>query len=145
MFLLIFTGLFTFGAKAQLYKHSIGFALGTPLGVQYKGALSSNNAIDIVLGTIFNGVTVTGAYEWVFPVKGARDFQWFVGPAASIGAWDHDHDDGVFFAVYGGGGIEYKFNEIPLVLSFDLFPIGVSFIENSGYDFQCRAGIRYTF
>ncbi|MCL1943461.1 MAG: hypothetical protein FWF54_07965 [Candidatus Azobacteroides sp.] len=143
--LFIFSCAFILSANAQLYKNSIGVALGSPTGFQYKTFISDQNAVDLTLGTNYRGFNLTGAYEWNFPIPDAANFQWYIGPAAAVGYWDHKDDNGFFLAVYGGGGVEYKFDDIPLVLSLDLFPVGISFVEHSGYTFQSRLGIRYTF
>lgn len=143
-FLIVFVCSITFSANAQLYKHSIGATVGYPTGFEFKSFVTQRNALDIVMGTNFNGFSFTGAYLWNFEIPG-QDFQWYIGPASAMGLWDDSSEDGFFFAVYGGGGIEYKFDDIPLVISFDCYPVGVSFVKHSGYDFQCRAGVRYTF
>lgn len=142
----IFTLLFALlsGTNAQDYDNSVGLALGSPIGLQYKGKLFNDNVLDVVVGTNYSGFSLTGAYEWYFPIQ-LSNWYWFVGPSTSLGLWNEKEKDGFFLAIYAGGGIEYNFETLPLAISVDFFPIGISFFEYSGYDFQSRLGIRYTF
>jgi len=59
-------------ANAQ-YKHSLGPAFGSPLGISYKTFTSSNKALDITLGGLVNYFSLAAMYEIHTPPE--NDFQ----------------------------------------------------------------------
>lgn len=68
--------------------------------------------------------SLTGLYQWVFPIESG--FKWYLGVGPALGntvySGPHDKTDGLYLAVAFNGGAEYNFAEIPLQLSVDTRP-----------------------
>lgn len=142
---------------AQNYKTGLGLRLGSFNGVTVKHFLNSENAIEGLLSTRWDGFVITGLYEYQnsLGIDEAPTFDWFIGGGAHIGFWDvdnypdrydRDFDDGrpiigLDFII----GLEYTFEEAPFSLSLDWKPgfnvFGYSHWWGDGAAFSAR----YTF
>ncbi len=148
---------FSMGAMAQTHDHAIGarFGGGNAFGAEftYQMGLSNVNRLELDLGLTahsnYSGFSLAGAYHWLFNIEGG--FNWYVGPAASIGSWsykssyDTTKDDGFYLGLGAQGGVEYNFDEIPLQLSVDSrpqIPIGAAYND---FYFGVAFSARYTF
>lgn len=121
-------------AVSQVHEHAIGMRLGAgnTFGSQvtYQYGLSNYNRIEVDLGFVTNnkgnGFNLSGVYQWVWAIESG--FQWYAGPAATIGSWSYNDDyngksnSGGYLGLGGQIGAEYNFSEIPLMLSIDTMP-----------------------
>ncbi len=156
---IIILSLLIVAINAHSNAQSMGSDYQTAVGVKiYPGALSvkhfttSTTAIE-GLGYFYNdGFRLTGLYEIHGDIAGAPGLKWYVGPGAHIGFWndswktDHpDRNSGVAIGIDGVLGLDYKFTNVPINLSFDWQPsfnlIGYTYFEG-GWG---GLGIRYTF
>lgn len=122
-----------FSAHSQdISKNAIGLRLGDNDGfngeVTYQRGLSKNNRLELDLGwrssNDVDAFKLVGLYQWVWDID--NNFNWYAGAGAGLGSWSSDYsggsDSGTILLVAGDIGIEYKFDEIPLLLSFDFRP-----------------------
>lgn len=123
------------GAFAQDYTTAIGLRLGSSIGASYKQFLEPSRAIEGILDLdILNGdqmkIKVTGIYQFHFDVN-VDGLSLFAGPGASAGIYVGD-SSGFLMAIDGMAGVEYKFLNVPIALSFDWNP-KVQIITNAGF------------
>lgn len=144
----------------EISPNAIGLRLGDNDGfsteVNYQRALQDNNRLELGLswrtGDNFDAIKGTGIYQWVWNIEGG--FNWYAGAGASLGSFDVDNnfsgfndDDSEFFVnVAGDIGIEYRFDDLPLLLSLDFRPeIGILNDFDDSLEFDIALGIRYLF
>ncbi len=142
---------------AQNYKTGLGLRLGSFNGVTVKHFLNSENAIEGLLSTRWDGFVITGLYEYQnsLGIDEAPTFDWFIGGGAHIGFWDVDKYPDKYDPDFNDGtpiigldfiiGLEYTFLEAPFSLSLDWKPgfniFGYSHWWGDGAAFSAR----YTF
>ena len=148
LFLVALALILSVSAFSQNYKQAIGQRLGTSIGASYKHFLNSTQAIEGILDLdIFEKdqmkIKATGIYQFHFDVN-VDGLALYAGPGASVGLFLGD-TNGVHVAIDGMAGIEYKFDNVPLALSFDWNP-KVQIITNAGFK-PANFGLtlRYTF
>ncbi|MBW7890754.1 MAG: hypothetical protein H3C48_06975 [Chitinophagaceae bacterium] len=138
---LILTGL-SFVAKSQGdYKNAIGVRLATPdsyyniFSFSYKDFVSNAGAIEINAGGGSKrsggdddryhpfSLSVSGTYQHHFDMA-VSGLRWFVGGGAVMynSFSGKNNYRGFGFGIYPTGGIDYKFNLIPLNLTADYRP-----------------------
>lgn len=148
----LFTFLFVaaFAVQAQSNVNSTDYR--TALGVKfYPGAVTlkhfhkDDRALEGLAYFNWGGMRITGLYELHFNIEGAPGLQWYVGPGAHIGFYDHRNHDGTFFGIDGVLGLDYKINNAPLNLSLDWQP-SIEFGHNRGFEGGWGGlSIRYVF
>jgi hypothetical protein len=143
-----------FTAQAQdISKNALGLRLGDNDGfggeISYQRGLSDNNRLELDLGwrnsNEIDAFKLTGIYQWVWNIDGG--FNWYAGIGGGLGSWSSNdvNDDGTFVFAAGDIGIEYGFDEVPILLSLDARPeIGFNDYNNE-LDFDIALGIRYQF
>ncbi len=122
-----------FSAHSQdISKNALGLRLGDNDGfggeVTYQRGLSKNNRLELDLGwrnsNDVDAFKLVGLYQWVWDID--NNFNWYAGAGAGLGSWSSNYsggsDSGTMLLAAGDIGIEYKFDEIPLLLSFDFRP-----------------------
>lgn len=131
-------------AFSQNFERAVGVKLGYGVAVTYKQFISPANALNFEADFgLFNNFYLWGSanYLWNFDIKGAPGLCWFIGPGLNLGVYSEKFDLGINCM----GGIEYKFANIPLALSFDYKP-SVSFINGfHGLWTGGGLGVKYTF
>jgi len=156
---LIILTLFVSSMVVSASAQSLGSEYKTAIGVKiYPGAvtikhfLNKGAAIE-GLGYFYNyGFRATGLYEFHGNINGAPGLKWYAGPGLHIGAWNDswkkdypNRESNVQFGVDGVVGLDYKFNGVPINLSFDWQPsfnlVGYNYFEG-GWG---GLGVRYTF
>ena len=144
-----------FTTKAQeISKNALGLRLGDNDGfggeISYQRALSNNNRIEADLGwrnsKEVDAFKLTGIYQWVWNIDGG--FNWYAGVGGGLGSWSNNslNDSGTFVFAAGDIGIEYGFEEVPILLSLDFRPeFGGSGYYSNNYGSDVALGIRYQF
>lgn len=143
-----------FTTQAQdISKNALGLRLGDNDGfggeLSYQRGLSDNNRLELDLGWRNSKNTdafkLTGIYQWVWNIDG--NFNWYAGVGGGLGSWSNNdiNNDGTFVFAAGDVGIEYSFDEAPIMLSLDARPeFGFSdFNDDLGFDIALS--IRYKF
>ena len=112
-------------AKAQ-YRNSVGVRLGVTNGINYKAYVKPRQALEIMLTTSWNGVLMTGLWEWhtdfTKPLNiGTGNFEGYLSLGLHYGAYG---DESPLYEGSGGGfdggmGFEYRFEHIPFSLGID--------------------------
>jgi len=144
-------------SMAQNYNTGLGLRLGSFNGVTVKHFLNSENALEGLLSTRWDGFLITGLYEYQnsLGIDEAPTFDWFIGGGAHIGFWNVDAYPDKYKPDFDGGipiigldfviGLEYTFEEAPFSLSLDWKPgfniFGYSHWWGDGAAFSAR----YTF
>lgn len=134
--------------SAYAQPRAIGGRLGTGIEVSYQHSMGEKNMVEVELGMPwYLGVQASATYDWIFNIKswnGAGKWNWYAGVGASVGyvahyaycpyyldSWhpfDYHRVGAGFVGVAGRIGVEYMFDNIPLVLSVDYRPvIGAAF------------------
>ncbi|WP_430812313.1 MULTISPECIES: hypothetical protein [unclassified Carboxylicivirga] len=137
--------------------HAIGIRLGagntfgSQVSYQYK--LSNYNRLEIDFGfnsaNDGNGFILSGAYQWLWDIESG--FNWYAGPAVSLGSWNYDNDydgkgdSGAYFGLGGQIGIEYNFVEVPINLSLDTMPQFGFGPTNHNFNMGLSISARYKF
>jgi opacity protein-like surface antigen len=144
-----------FAAQAQdISENALGLRLGSNDGfgaeISYQRALGSNNRLELDLGFRNNNdvdaFKLAGIYQWVWNIEGG--FNWYAGVGGGIGSWNNNNldDNGTFVFAAGDIGIEYSFQEAPILLSLDFRPeIGGSGYYNNNYGSDIALGVRFKF
>lgn len=138
--------------SAQNYNTGIGARVGFFNGLTVKHFLNPNNAVEGILNFRWDGVIVTGLYEWQNPLPNAPGFDYYLGLGGHIGffddyEWDDEYDDGTT-SVVGVDlivGLEYTFDQAPFTIGLDYKPafnfIGDNHIWADGLALNLRFNI----
>lgn len=149
-----------FTAQAQdISKNALGLRLGDNDGfggeISYQRGLSDNNRLELDLGwrnsNNVDALKATGIYQWVWNIEGG--FNWYAGVGGGLGSWSYDDkygtdDSGAFVFVAGDLGIEYGFDEVPILLSLDIRPelyFNSDNYRTNNFGPDLALGIRYQF
>lgn len=149
-----------FTTQAQeISKNALGLRLGDNDGfgaeISYQRALSKKNRLEVDLGwrnsNEVDAIKIAGLYQWVWNIDGG--FNWYAGVGAGVGSWDNNNsdnndydDDGVFVFAAGDIGIEYGFDEVPILLSLDFRPeFGDNGYSDDNYNSDIALGIKFQF
>ena len=115
--------------SAQNYNTGIGARVGFFNGITVKHFLNRTNAVEGILNFRWDGVIVTGLYEWQYALPNAPGFDYYLGVGGHIGVfddyeWDDDDYDGTS-TVVGMDlilGLEYTFPQAPFTIGLDYKP-----------------------
>jgi len=140
--------------QAQVNPHAIGVRLdGSDIfGVEasYQHGLGDKHRLELDggfgSGGAFTRAYIVGSFHWDWNI--VNGFNWFVGPAATIGYYTFTNaSDYVNFGVGGQIGFEYDFNklDVPLLVSIDSRPIYDIAGHASGLWWGGALSARYTF
>ena len=142
-----------FTTQAQdISKNALGLRIGDNSGfggeVSYQKALSSNNRLEFDLGwrnsNNIDALKIAGLYQWVWNIDGA--FNWYAGVGAGLGSYSANNVSGTFAFAAGDIGIEYGFEEAPILISLDFRPeIGGHGYYDNNYGSDIALGLRYKF
>lgn len=138
------------GARINV-DYDADLSYGAELSFQH--ALSDANRLEFDFGweghEHWNQFGVTGIYQWTFNIVG--NLGWYVGVGGNIGLWASDWGNDFALSVVGQVGIEYKFDAVPIQLSFDYRPMAYLIFPDDHYHpnrFHYGAvafGVRYCF
>jgi hypothetical protein len=135
---------------SQSYERAVGIRIGSSIGGSYRQFLSQNKAFEAILdldiiGRDYMKVKGSGYYLFHFNLN-VDGLALFAGPGASAGVFvSGDYRDKLILSVDGMGGIEYKFNNAPIVLAFDWNP-KVQIVTDAGFKpANFALTVRYTF
>ena len=144
-----------FTTQAQdISKNALGLRLGDNDGfgaeISYQRGLSKNNRLELDLGWRNNNdvdaFKLAALYQWVWNIDGG--FNWYAGVGGGIGSWNDNNfdDNGTFAFAAGDIGIEYGFDEVPILLSLDFRPeIGAVNYYGNNYSSDIALAIRFQF
>ena len=142
-----------FTTQAQdISKNALGLRIGDNSGlgaeISYQKALSGNNRLELDLGwknsNNIDALKIVGLYQWVWNIDGA--FNWYAGAGAGIGSYSANNVSGTFAFAAGDIGIEYGFEEAPILISLDFRPeIGGHGYYDNNYGSDIALGLRYKF
>lgn len=106
-------------SEAQKYRTAAGARIESDrFGVTLQQKLHDQGTIEAIAAVGARDYSVTGLYEWHFPLLGKR-FNYYLGAGAHIG---NLKDRGVFTGGDAILGVEYKVNGLPFLLSADVKP-----------------------
>lgn len=138
--------------NAQTYKSAIGARVGYPLAASYKHFFTENIAGEAIGGfrgfvgySYFSLGALVQYHKDLGSVEGLR---WYAGGGASAYFWRYNliftEASNTSFGISGCVGLDYKFADFPVNITFDWVPT----IFINGYDSGFRAtygglGVRY--
>lgn len=142
-----------FTTQAQdISKNALGLRIGDNSGlgaeITYQKALSANNRLELDLGwrdsKNVDAIKLVGIYQWVWNIDGP--FNWYAGVGAGLGSYSTNDVSGSFAFVAGNVGIEYGFEEAPILISLDFRPeIGGHGYFDNNYGSDIALGLKYKF
>jgi opacity protein-like surface antigen len=151
-----------FSAQSQeIAKNALGIRLGDNDGfgaeITYQRGLSKNNRLEFDLGwrnsRHIDAIKAVGLYQWVWNIDGG--FNWYAGVGAGVSAWDYDydygpgqryHDSGTYVFAAGDIGIEYGFDNVPILISLDARPeIGSGYYRDDNFGFDVGLSVKFKF
>ena len=137
--------------SAQNYRTAIGGRVGFFNGISVKHFLDRNNAVEGIMSFRWDGVIITGLYEWQNPLPNARGFEYYLGVGGHIGVFDDykwpkkEYRDGDSSTIVGFDlvlGLEYTFSQAPFTIGLDYKPafnfIGDNHIWADGFALNLR-------
>ncbi len=153
---------------AQDYKQSIGIKGAYGVSVVYKQNIASHasmeklnthmskigqasNAFEVAVNLDFFkgfGIHASGSYYWQYAIPAVQGLSWYIGPALSAGVNMGTNLFFVHVGIHAQGGIEYKFQNIPLALSLDYGPglaMQIGHKPFLGFSGIGGLGVKYTF
>ena len=144
---------------SQVNPHAIGIRLrenGNARGaeISYQHGFGEKNRLELDAGgrrhKNWQHFAIAAIFHWDWNITAGLN--WYVGPGATLGFYDHRYWDesGITLGIGGQIGIEYDFNkhDVPLLLSLDWRPMWGGFYSYSEYDTFGYGGglaLRYTF
>lgn len=162
----IFLAVNTLSAQ-ETTNNTIGLRLGDSDGfgaeISYQKAIGRYTRAEINFGyrdsREYDGIKLVGMYQWLNEISSG--FHWYYGFGAGFGNANFEArpnannpniieqpDGGVFVLATGDIGIEYDFDDLPLLISLDIRPelgiIGYGDFDDN-FDFDIGLGIRYQF
>ncbi|MFA6334055.1 MAG: hypothetical protein WCX48_00670 [Bacteroidales bacterium] len=142
--------LISFSAFSQNYSKAIGFRLGSSVGASYKQFLTAGTAVEgifdlDIIGNDNTKIKGSGYYQFHFDVN-VDGLSLYAGPGASAGVFiDGKYKNNFVMSIDAMGGVEYKFNNVPIVLAFDWTP-KLQIISDAGFKpANFALTVRYTF
>lgn len=142
--------------QAQVdYKTAVGGRLGYPLAASFKQFINDSHAFEVYVGARwysgYSWTSVSGAYLVHKPIDSVDGLNYYFGGGASVYFWSFGN--GIEFngfnttsvGIQAYGGLDYKFEDLPLNISVDWIPTVFinSFITGFGGGFGSVAA-RYT-
>jgi hypothetical protein len=138
-------------AGAQVSPHALGARLyggdyysGAELS--YQKGLNERNRLELDASfghrSDFTRFALVGIYHWDWRIAGG--FSWYVGPGASVSYDNYDASTYVNIGVGGQIGIEYKFRDLPVLISLDSRPLWDFLGEVNGLGWGAALGFRFT-
>ena len=145
------------------YRNAIGLRFGETSGFTYKHRFNGGHAFEGILSAYPYTLGLTALYEKHFATK-AQGLYWYVGGGGHVNfggpatrVYYYNSSDGHYYRyTYRSGayaigadmigGVEYKFNKVPIAISSDLKP----FIEWNDYGntyitIDPSIGVKFTF
>ena len=138
--------------NAQDYKTGIGVRGGWFSGLSIKHFISGQDAIEGVIATHYRGIMLSGMYQRHTLAFDTPGLNWYYGGGAHLGFYDRVNSPwfgsgrtGNFMTVgvMGVVGIEYKLEDIPVSIGFDITP-ALSIIGVTQFWFSGGLTLRYT-
>ncbi|QCR23872.1 hypothetical protein [Pontibacter sp. SGAir0037] len=128
-----------FRSEAQVYRTAAGIRLDSDqFGITIQQRVQERSTVEGILSMSSNEFRGTALYEWHRPLLGRR-FNYYMGAGGHVG---NLKDNGTFTGLDVIGGIEYKVNGLPFLLSADIQP-AVHFNHENWTDFSTGVSIRY--
>ena len=157
----LMTSMFITSTYAEEYSTAVGIRLGSLYsGVNLKTFVSSNGALEGIVGFGHHSFVITALYEKHHNFTSAEGLSWYVGAGAHVGFFD---DQGTYWRYKNRGekyylyrnkrnatipgvdiiiGLEWKIPGAPLLLGVDLKP-QVDFYHGARSYFDAAINIRY--
>ncbi len=138
-------------AGAQISSNALGARLyggDTFSGAElsYQKGLNDRNRLELDASFgfrhDFTRLALIGIYHWNWNIAGG--FNWYVGPGATVAYDNFDGNTYVNVGVGGQIGIEYKFRDLPVLISLDSRPMWDFLGDVNGLGWGAALGIRFT-
>lgn len=152
-FISLFFTLSILTINAQDYNTAIGVRGGFYNGLSIKQFISRNNALEGIIAAHHRGLLLAGMYQIHANAFDAPGLNWYYGGGAHLGFYNrqytpgwYDNQSGSFstFGIMGVLGLEYKIEEIPVVIGLDITP-AFNIIGHTGFWINSGITLRYTF
>ena len=136
--------------QAQNYKTGVGGRLGFFSGITAKHFIKPTNAVEGIVSFRWDGLIITGLYEWQKPIKEVAGLDWYIGGGAHVGFWDANQYYWKSETSGGFGfdftiGLEYTFTEAPFSIGLDWKPAFNIIGDSHWWGDGVGLNIRYNF
>ena len=124
-------------------RNAIGVRGGWGVEASYQRYIAPMNRIEATIGMNRYGFLTTGTYQWMFDINSTYpgQFKWYVGGGVGIGVTKHINKFEI--GILAQGGVQYEFENTPIMLSFDYRP-GLYFTPDVFFDWTGFAvGVRF--
>ncbi len=130
---------FASASEAQVYRTAAGVRLdGERFGLTLQQKVQERATVEGIVSFGEREISGTALYEWHRPLLGRR-FNYYIGGGGHVG---NLKDHGLFTGVDVIGGVEYKINGLPFLLSADVKP-AFHINHEDWMDFSTGISIRY--
>jgi hypothetical protein len=127
-------------ANSLTYKSAVGVRIWNGAGISVKTFFQEKNAIELNGFFYKGGTRLTGFFEHYGDLSTEGNLKWYGGFGAGVTFITGSST----FHVSGIGGVDYKFNNLPLNISIDWTPSvelgGGTYFEGNRFG----VGVRYT-
>jgi len=141
-------------ATAQMdYKFAGGVRFAGFYGLTGKYALKENAAIEGIISFPWDGLMITGLYEFTGNIAAIEEFNYYVGGGVVLGNQPklqphpvfRTEERGAYIGAAVIGGVEYTFTSLPVNLSLDWKPFFTLIPASYFASADIALSIRYTF
>ncbi len=152
--LLCFSSSYAQYRSVKPYNLGIGLRGGFLYGLSIKGFLNSHSVVEGIIGTRWQGYSITALYEYQQETKAGENLDWFYGFGAHVGSYAEKYflkNNGGNAqsnkAVYAMGvdaivGLEYKIIKVPVTFGLDFKPF-IDLVNNNQNFLDAALTIRY--
>jgi len=151
----------------EIANHTIGLRLGDSDGfgaeISYQKSIGRYNRAELNFGyrdsREYDGIKAVAVFQWIHTISSG--FNWYYGFGGGAGNANFEArpdpnnanitiqpEGGLFVLVAGDLGIEYNFDNLPLLISLDIRPeigiVGYGDFDDR-FDFDIGLGVRYQF
>lgn len=137
LFFAILLSAISVSAFSQSYQKAAGIRAGSSIGMSYKHFLTGKNAVEgiadlDIIGRNYMKFKLSGYYLFHLELD-VKGLSLYAGPGASAGLYvSGEYKDKLLTSLDLMGGIEYKFDNSPIVLAFDWNP-KLQMITDAGF------------
>jgi hypothetical protein len=156
LFIVLFSSSYAQHRAVGPYNTGLGLRGGFLYGISIKHFLDARSGLEAIIGTRWQGYSITGLYEYQRETNFAQGLDWYFGFGAHIGSYEEK-----YFLESSGGkpkssntiyaigvdavvGLEFRVLKVPITFGIDFKPFMDLMNSNQNY-LDAALTIRYVF